>query len=217
MSETNWYYQNESGDQPVGPVSAEDLREKIAHGSIPRGRLLWRSGMAEWSAVENTELASALPADPPARQSTPLFTRPVGSASRRVPSPGEVTTVSSAPAWVLALLPVFVILLGLALSPLISERAAEAIGLGLSMGGYIGILRWDYGLLRLSGRPTPPRYLWFFLLVLFGPFATPFYLFQRIRQTGDAMGYFIASLVVAIFYLYMVVNVLMAVQAGAAG
>lgn len=54
------------GGQPVGPFALEDLAQRIRAGAVKRGDLVWKSGTAEWKAVETfTELQEALAALPP--------------------------------------------------------------------------------------------------------------------------------------------------------
>jgi hypothetical protein len=55
-----WYY-SENGSQ-VGPVSEQELRGKIATGSVKASDLVWREGMGQWQALSATpELAAFLP------------------------------------------------------------------------------------------------------------------------------------------------------------
>lgn len=73
-----WYY-SEHGSQ-AGPITEEELRSKIASGSVKPDDLVWHDGMGDWQAVsKTTELASAL-----APATMPDAGRP---ASTSAPSP----------------------------------------------------------------------------------------------------------------------------------
>jgi len=51
-----WYYAK--GGQQLGPVTADDLRQKIASGEVSGQDLVWKDGMANWQAASAvTELA----------------------------------------------------------------------------------------------------------------------------------------------------------------
>lgn len=51
-----WYYARQ-GEQQTGPVAEDDLRALAASGALRPGDLVWRDGMAAWSAA-----GQALPA-----------------------------------------------------------------------------------------------------------------------------------------------------------
>ena len=54
-----WYY-SENGSQ-AGPISEEELRGKIAAGSVKPEDLVWHDGMSDWQPLAKTpELASSL-------------------------------------------------------------------------------------------------------------------------------------------------------------
>ena len=48
-----WYYQFE--DQAQGPVSEQDIRTLISHGTISDNTLLWKEGMPEWKPVRDVD------------------------------------------------------------------------------------------------------------------------------------------------------------------
>ena len=55
-----WYF-SEKGRQ-AGPISEEQLKSKIAVGSIKAGDLVWTDGMADWVPVSSIpELAASVP------------------------------------------------------------------------------------------------------------------------------------------------------------
>src|SRR5262249_23535856 len=54
------------GGKQVGPLDAEALSAKVRDGSLARGTLVWKQGMASWTAAENVpELQTLLAAAPP--------------------------------------------------------------------------------------------------------------------------------------------------------
>lgn len=51
-----WYYAK--GGQQLGPVTDDDLRQKVASGEVSAQDLVWRDGMANWQAASSvSELA----------------------------------------------------------------------------------------------------------------------------------------------------------------
>ncbi|MFC5050901.1 DUF4339 domain-containing protein [Rubritalea spongiae] len=57
-----WYYT--SNGQQAGPISQEELAEKLKH-ELPSDTLVWREGLTQWSAANETEafknISSAIP------------------------------------------------------------------------------------------------------------------------------------------------------------
>lgn len=45
----DWYYTQD--DQPVGPVSAQQLKQLVDSGSLSADNLVWKSGMAQWKVA----------------------------------------------------------------------------------------------------------------------------------------------------------------------
>jgi len=64
---SNWYYTQE--DEPVGPISAQQLKQLAHDGAITADSLVWKSGMGQWklaAAVKGlVESAPPLPTSPP--------------------------------------------------------------------------------------------------------------------------------------------------------
>ena len=61
----NWFY-SLNGEQ-VGPVSAEEIKAKVASGQVSDSSLVWREGMADWvafSTVAELQGGSAVDASP---------------------------------------------------------------------------------------------------------------------------------------------------------
>lgn len=64
-----WFYAD--GGRRTGPVAAEELNRILAEGAIPRTTLVWRSGIADWVKIADSELTKdAAPIAPPPLSST---------------------------------------------------------------------------------------------------------------------------------------------------
>lgn len=50
-----WYY--ELGGERIGPVTDHEIAARLAEGVISPATLVWRDGMADWTPLEETELA----------------------------------------------------------------------------------------------------------------------------------------------------------------
>jgi uncharacterized RDD family membrane protein YckC len=62
MSETQWHYSR--GDQPVGPVSREELSAMIAAGQVRQDDLVWTEGMAQWQPARTLSVLQSAPLPP---------------------------------------------------------------------------------------------------------------------------------------------------------
>jgi hypothetical protein len=51
MTPIEWFYAQ--GDQQLGPVSASDLKQLAASGTLQPADLVWREGMADWAEAQN--------------------------------------------------------------------------------------------------------------------------------------------------------------------
>jgi len=60
----NWYYAQ--GDQRQGPVSDSELDALIAAGTVNENTLVWKEGMANWTALKVARPSGAAAADVPA-------------------------------------------------------------------------------------------------------------------------------------------------------
>ncbi|MDR3401796.1 MAG: GYF domain-containing protein [Chthoniobacter sp.] len=60
----NWYYAQ--GDQRQGPVSDSELDALIAAGTVNENTLVWKEGMANWTALKEARPSGAAAADVPA-------------------------------------------------------------------------------------------------------------------------------------------------------
>lgn len=57
-----WHFGTTDGGQG-GPISAEDLRDRIRSGAFSADTLVWKNGMSQWTTVSSVpELAAALAA-----------------------------------------------------------------------------------------------------------------------------------------------------------
>ena len=58
-----WYYEN-NGNR-IGPVDEATMRSLIADRTISIDTLVWTNGMANWTPLQQTQLAAGLPVPPP--------------------------------------------------------------------------------------------------------------------------------------------------------
>jgi hypothetical protein len=85
-----WYY-SVSGEQ-LGPVSEEQVKQKVDAGEITSGTLVWQEGMAEWVPAAETVLSEYL-------RKAALPPSPTGApAARRTPPPLPSTQAPGAAA-----------------------------------------------------------------------------------------------------------------------
>jgi len=64
-----WYY--EQNGNRIGPVDEATMRGLIANRTISIDTLVWTNGMANWTPLQQTQLATGLPAPSPTPYSTP--------------------------------------------------------------------------------------------------------------------------------------------------
>ncbi len=64
-----WYY--EQNGNRIGPVDGATIRQLIADRTISIDTLVWTNGMANWTLLQQTQLAAGLPVPPPMPQGTP--------------------------------------------------------------------------------------------------------------------------------------------------
>jgi TM2 domain-containing membrane protein YozV len=58
-----WYY--EQNGNRIGPVDEATMRSLIADRTISIDTLVWTNGMANWTPLQQTQLAAGLPVPPP--------------------------------------------------------------------------------------------------------------------------------------------------------
>jgi TM2 domain-containing membrane protein YozV len=58
-----WYY--EQNGNRIGPVDEVTMRQLIADRTISIDTLVWTNGMANWTPLQQTQLAAGLPVPPP--------------------------------------------------------------------------------------------------------------------------------------------------------
>ena len=75
-----WYY--EQNGNRIGPVDEATMRGLIADRTISIDTLVWTNGMANWTPLQQTQLAAGLPVPPPAFNSAPQAQN--GNAKDRV-------------------------------------------------------------------------------------------------------------------------------------
>ena len=59
-----WYY--EQNGNRIGPVDEATMRSLIANRTVSIDTLVWTTGMANWTPLQQTQLAAGLPVPPPA-------------------------------------------------------------------------------------------------------------------------------------------------------
>jgi TM2 domain-containing membrane protein YozV len=64
-----WYY--EQNGNRIGPVDEATMRTLISNRIISIDTLVWTNGMANWSPLQQTQLAAGLPVPPPTPYATP--------------------------------------------------------------------------------------------------------------------------------------------------
>ena len=64
-----WYY--EQNDNRIGPVDEVTMRQLISDRTISIDTLVWTNGMANWTPLQQTQLAAGLPVPPPSPYSAP--------------------------------------------------------------------------------------------------------------------------------------------------
>jgi TM2 domain-containing membrane protein YozV len=65
-----WYY--EQNGNRIGPVDEATMRQLIADRTISIDTLVWTNGMANWSPLQQTQLAAGLPVPPPMSQTATI-------------------------------------------------------------------------------------------------------------------------------------------------
>jgi TM2 domain-containing membrane protein YozV len=65
-----WYY--EQNGNRIGPVEEATMRGLIANRTISIDTLVWTNGMANWTPLQQTQLAAGLPVPPPSPNSAPV-------------------------------------------------------------------------------------------------------------------------------------------------
>ena len=65
-----WYYEQNSNR--IGPVDEVTMRSLIANRTISIDTLVWTNGMANWTPLQQTQLAAGLPVPPPMPYSAPV-------------------------------------------------------------------------------------------------------------------------------------------------
>ena len=64
-----WYY--ELNSDRIGPVDEATMRSLIANRTISIDTLVWTNGMANWTPLQQTQLAAGLPVPPPTPYAAP--------------------------------------------------------------------------------------------------------------------------------------------------
>jgi TM2 domain-containing membrane protein YozV len=69
-----WYY--EQHGNRIGPVDEATMRSLIANRTISIDTLVWTNGMANWTPLQQTQLAAGLPVPPPSLNPAPQAVNP---------------------------------------------------------------------------------------------------------------------------------------------
>jgi TM2 domain-containing membrane protein YozV len=64
-----WYY--EQNGNRIGPVDEGTMRQLISDRTISIDTLVWTNGMANWTPLQQTQLAAGLPVPPPMPYASP--------------------------------------------------------------------------------------------------------------------------------------------------
>ena len=65
-----WHY--EQNGNRIGPVDEATMRSLIANRTISIDTLVWTNGMANWTPLQQTQLAAGLPVPPPMPNTAPV-------------------------------------------------------------------------------------------------------------------------------------------------
>ena len=65
-----WYYEQDGNR--MGPVDELAMRQLIADRTISIDTLVWTNGMANWTPLQQTQLAAGLPVPPPMSQTATI-------------------------------------------------------------------------------------------------------------------------------------------------
>ena len=65
-----WYY--EQNGNRIGPVDEATMRSLISDRTISIDTLVWTNGMANWTPLQQTQLAAGLPVPPPMSQTATI-------------------------------------------------------------------------------------------------------------------------------------------------
>lgn len=141
MMEADWYYEDDGSRK--GPVSSQEMERLIGLKQLGYGSSVWRSGFDEWMPLEKTELAGKLISDPP---------------------PLRADSVRDIWVWLLALSPVFALLI----------PETPLVWLGAFWGAVLGFIALDRQTLNSAGY-SAPSVMW----VLF----IPGYIYLRAKRT----------------------------------
>ncbi len=78
-----WYY--EQNGNRIGPVDEATMRQLIADRVISIDTLVWTNGMANWTPLQQTQLAAGLPVPPPTPNAAPAAPQYQGAVGNQHP------------------------------------------------------------------------------------------------------------------------------------
>lgn len=85
---TRWYYAKAGTTDRQGPVSVEQIQEKLRTGELSPQDIVWRQGLPQWapiSAMPELSAAPAMPARSPVASRLPPAPPPMGTPARPAP------------------------------------------------------------------------------------------------------------------------------------
>ncbi len=166
-----WFYA--AGEERRGPVSFETLSRMAREGAIGPGRLVWRDGLADWTAAEAVPgllpasgPAAAVPPPLPAGDVTPPGRGVLAGIGARISAASDLPTISS--------MPVGRILVGGLQRATRTEDIEEEL--------IVGTRVTTPSLAQVPGGWPSPRIFW---RILGGSLATYFLLYLGIAQLGN--------------------------------
>ena len=167
-----WYY--EQNGQRLGPVTMANIVGLIQSGILARGSAVWKSGLADWQRIEDTELGAHL--------------------DNSAPPPLPARHVSNTVVWVLAFAPIIGLILEYIFAvvvygdgPVAEAAVSDSKFWYITLGLNIGLSFRDARQLRKAGHDTSKFSRWTWLV--------PVYLFQRAKSLKHNLAYFIVWIV----------------------
>lgn len=173
-AEPLWYYSH--AGQRLGPVPASAFPPLVANGIVTGQTLVWRYGMSDWAAAQQTEIAALL------------------GQMKIAPPPLMGEAVNNSLVWTLAFVPIIGGFLQYFLAGALQTPVKNLWFVTLVLN--VCCCLADEGNLKKAGHDTKGMGIWAFLLV-------PAYLFIRAARLKQSNGYAIVWLVTFILSLLL--------------
>ena len=184
--EASWYYAD--GQQRLGPVSSRQMIDLIKTKKLTYGSMVWNNTLAEWIALEHSELKSHLTAV--------------------APPPLTGKQVNNTWIWVLAFAPLIGYFLEWTIAITLAEilNDSSSIAQARAQAGMeerslwfvtlilnLALSFWDERKLKLAGIDTAKFKGWVWLI--------PVYMYQRAHALKQNLAYFIVWLICFVIIL----------------